>query len=284
MAVAQRIGVRLPAPVKRLAQGGLAFLDPLVVRRHRRRTGDRRPIPPVSLRARVGGVSISDFQRAGAWSADLIESAFAAVGRDIATAGPLLDLACGCGRTLAFLAERHPELELHGCDIDRPALAWLARNYPQIDTAVNGFEPPLPYPDGRFGSVVSVSLFTHLDAARQERWISEVRRVLAPGGVAVVSVHSPEAFTSFASGASPTAIPPERLARHAPLERAGFVFEATPPSRWNALRFIDADGGWGLAFHTEPWLREHWGPHFASLRLLRTGAHQEAVVLEAPAR
>lgn len=281
MSVAERIAVRLPAGAKSAAQAGLSIVDPLVVARHRKRNGDRRPIPPVALRARVGGVSITSFQDAGEWTADLVEAAFAAAGRDLDASGPVLDLACGCGRTLAPLAERHPSLELHGCDIDPPAVRWLASNHPLVRTQLNAFEPPLPYPDGHFGAVYSISLFTHLDAAGQDAWIAEVRRVLAPGGLAVLSVHSPEAFEAFASGERPTAIPPEQIAQHRPLDAAGFVYEASPPSRWNALRFIESGKGWGLAFHTEAWLREHWAPHFASLRVLRTGEPQEAVVLEA---
>ncbi len=108
--------------------------------------------------------------------------------------------------------------------------------------------------------VYSVSVFTHLDERGQFDWLAEVRRVLRPGGVALLTVHGEAAFQRFVSGASVGAIrsAPDRLAAESLAER-GFIYEAAEWSRWNALRFIGDGAGWGLAFHSEDYLRRPLG-------------------------
>ena len=45
-------------------------------------------------------------------------------------AGPrVLDMACGCGYGSALLAERHPDKQITGIDIDPEAIAYAQANY-----------------------------------------------------------------------------------------------------------------------------------------------------------
>ena len=68
-------------------------------------------------------------------------------------------------------------------NLDRVAL-------PEVDVAGTLDPPALPFADGRFGLVLCVDVLEHVDAVSALR---EIHRVLAPGGVAVISaVH----FTS----------------------------------------------------------------------------------------
>src|SRR5262249_19201845 len=43
---------------------------------------------------------------------------------------------------------------------------------------------PLPAKDGEFSLLIAHSVFTHLTKAQSEYYLSEVRRILAPGGIA----------------------------------------------------------------------------------------------------
>ena len=45
-----------------------------------------------------------------------------------------------------------------------------------------GFADALPYPDGSFDRVFSSMMFHHVETADKEKMLSEVRRVLRPGG------------------------------------------------------------------------------------------------------
>ena len=195
----------------------------------------------------------------------------------------MLDLGAGCGRVLLPLWRRWgSDTSFHGCDIDEAAIAWLRNHYPALPVETTRFHPPLPYATASFDFVYSVSVFTHLDEQGQFDWLAEVRRVLRPGGVALLTVHGESAFRRFVSGETVGAIhsAQERLGAES-LTQRGFVYEEAEPSRWNALRFIDGDSGWGLAFHSDDYLRRRWGDRFPSLEIIRERASQDMVLLTA---
>jgi SAM-dependent methyltransferase len=275
----RHVAARLPAPAKDAIQAALGLADPWLVRRHRRRTATRRPIPPLALRARVGAPGIVAFERSGARANRLLEHALAEAGRSVGDFGRVLDLGCGCGRSLVPLSLRYPGPAYHGCDIDEPAIAWLRRHHPELRVGVNAFAPPLPHGAGSFDLVYAISLFTHLDERGQDAWLAEVRRVLAPGGVGVLTIHGAEAFARFASGGSASAIPVERIVAHGPFEAGSFAYEEVAPSRWNAVRFIPDGAGWGLAFHGEDYVAERWGAVFDEVRVVRLDGVQDAVLV-----
>lgn len=264
-------------------QAVLSAVDPLIVRRYRRRTGYSEPIPPVALRARVGSPGIDAFVRNGRVYEELLPETLREAGRPLSAFDCVLDLGAGCGRVLVPLWRRFGDgATFHGCDIDSGAIAWLRANHPGLAVEVNEFHPPLPYPERSFDLVYSISVFSHLDERAQFEWLDEVRRVLRPGGLALLTVHGEQAFRRFASGEAVGAIrsAAERIAAGS-LDKRGFVYEEAEWSRWNALRFIDDGGGWGLAFHSEDYLRRHWGERFASLELVVGKAAQDMVLLGA---
>jgi SAM-dependent methyltransferase len=87
--------------------------------------------------------------------------------------GRVLDLGCGVGHSFRLLAPR----ETVGMDLDAAALEGQDRE------TVAGDMRSIPFPDGSFDSVLSVHSIEHVPDP--ERVLSEVRRVLAPGGTAV---------------------------------------------------------------------------------------------------
>jgi SAM-dependent methyltransferase len=87
--------------------------------------------------------------------------------------GRLLDLGCGVGHSFHLLAPR----ETVGVDIEPAALAGQQRETHAADMR------ELPFPAASFASVLSVQSLEHVPDP--ERVVREVRRVLAPGGVAM---------------------------------------------------------------------------------------------------
>src|SRR5262249_52952866 len=71
----------------------------------------------------------------------------------------------------------------HGVDISVPAIDAAARRYPRCEWIVANADRFIPYPDGSFSSVVSVT--SRMNA-------SEFRRVLQPDGRLMVAVPSPD--------------------------------------------------------------------------------------------
>jgi len=103
----------------------------------------------------------------------------------LATSQRVLDIGCGTG-TLAVLVKRlHPDVSVVGFDPDPKALARARKKAGRAGISVRfdqGFADELPYPDASFDHVLSSFVFHHLGNEDRAKTLSEVRRVLAPGG------------------------------------------------------------------------------------------------------
>ena len=87
------------------------------------------------------------------------------------------------------MAQRHGARRFTGCDVDAEAVAWCSANLEGGPFFVNSPEPPLPCEPEQFDLVYAISVFTHLDEPAQQDWLAELRRVLKPGGIALVTLH-----------------------------------------------------------------------------------------------
>lgn len=135
----------------------------------------------------------------------------------------LLEIGCGIGRLAYELGIRslgigpHPVLtagHYDGFDISKRAITWLNQNYAPVlrnfsfthlDIANARYNPSgtdgattthFPFADASYDMVCAFSVFTHMVSEEIQRYLAETRRVLAPGGRAVVTV--------FAIGTSDT--------------------------------------------------------------------------------
>lgn len=101
-----------------------------------------------------------------------------------------LDLGCASGRVLRHLALERPQMRALGCDINRLHVEWCNRHMPPGCTVFqNHAIPSLPLPDGSVDIVSAYSVFTHIEAM-ETAWLMELRRILRPGGIAWITVHS----------------------------------------------------------------------------------------------
>jgi SAM-dependent methyltransferase len=217
-------------------------------------------------------------------AAELAAALGLAGGRSPADCSSVLDLGCGSARVLPHMAALAPEAACAGCDIDAAAISWAAQHHPGIDWRRSGFQPPLPFADGQFDLIYSISVFSHLDARLQDAWLSELARVLAPDGVALLSVHGGHAFEQFRTGAVATGWCPRSAFSRAELAPGEFVFVPYRRSVWNAGELPGVDGDYGLAFHGGDYLRSHWGAWFEIAGVAERGmtAWQDIVVCLKP--
>jgi SAM-dependent methyltransferase len=96
---------------------------------------------------------------------------------------------------------------------------------------------PLPFPDASFDRIAAGTAFTKLVDAWAE-WLLELRRLVADDGQLVVGLSAPASFESLTGGSWDEA-------------RLGMTVLAAP----------DEPGG-RQVFHSEWWLRAHWGRAF----------------------
>jgi len=192
------------------------------------------------LQARVGGIPGYDYDLVGRGCHEAflraIPSTFDWRGARV------LDFGSGAGRTLRhFGAEAAAAAEFWACDIDAESVEWLRANLcPPFRAFCNGELPPLQLPDSSIDLIYSMSVFTHL-AETWSAWLAELHRVLAPGGLLVVTTLGPGSEADLG-------VPWDE-------ERTGML--VLMPER----DFVGTHGG-PLVFHSEWWLREHWGRAF----------------------
>jgi SAM-dependent methyltransferase len=236
------------------------MVDPLVVLRARSVTGASGvAIPPRRLRARTGAPGVREFLEGGGDAARELRGALGSAGRSLEDVGALLDFGCGSGRVLRHMVALTAGAQGSGCDVDARAIDWASRAYPDLGWAVSSSDPPLPFSSDSFDLVYSISVLSHLDEPRQDRWLTELRRVLRPGGAALLTVHGAYAFEQFRTGRVRTGwCPPEAFAR-APLGGGEFAFVPYLRSPWNEADLPGVGGPYGLAFHGAEYVREHWG-------------------------
>jgi SAM-dependent methyltransferase len=97
-----------------------------------------------------------------------------------------LDLGCGTGEFTAALAEAGAQAV--GADVAEAALARARARHPQLDFRLVPIDGPLPFEVGAFDLVWASEVIEHV--ADTARWLSEVRRVLAPRGRLLITTPS----------------------------------------------------------------------------------------------
>jgi hypothetical protein len=153
-------------------------------------------------------------------------------------------------------------------------IAWSADNVAFATFAVAPHEPPLPYPDGHFDLVFNHSVFTHIDARRQDLWLAELRRVLRPGGIALLTVHSTRQFDDLLSqleqGGEDGVPYREALERDGILFITEDLFIGTTHPDW-----------YHSTFHAPWYVYEHWRQFLDVRAHIHEGAiTQDMIVLE----
>jgi SAM-dependent methyltransferase len=264
--VRRSLGRVLPDPVKRLVRRALwAAADWPEARRWRAR-GWR--VPPRALRRTHPGVAW--FIESGACARRDLSDALRMVDCAFADFDCVLDFGCGSGRILQHLCRAHP-CRFFGCDVDPAAVRWAGRNLPRADLRVSPPMPPLPYEPDSFDLVIAVSVFTHLPESAQLAWLGELRRVLRPGGLALVTVTGCYAL-GHQRQRPDTLSDDQKLAMVSDdeLEREGLVYTEYPwvGSGGGRARRRGIEGSYGLARHSHAYIRKTWPTYLDVLDIL----------------
>lgn len=100
----------------------------------------------------------------------------------------VLDWGCGPGRVIRHLPDYFGTgCEFYGTDYNAESIAWCSQNLPGISFNHNGLEANLPYEDNFFDFIYGISIFTHLSEPKHREWFNELRRVLKPGGIMLLT-------------------------------------------------------------------------------------------------
>ncbi|HEX4480002.1 MAG TPA: class I SAM-dependent methyltransferase [Rudaea sp.] len=244
---------KLVTPLRKLGLLNVAF-------RHYERYSARRtsktavsetklPVPPAQLLYQVAGSADA------AWFLACGEAVFGAIDELLGRQGvPLsrlkrvLDFGCGCGRVLRWWQPVSGP-SIGGCDYNPAMVSWCASNLPFAHVESNELVPPLRYTDASFDFVYAISVFTHLSADLQTRWMTELKRIIAPGGWLLVTTQG----SNFID-----ALDVDERARFTRGERVVHYDEASGSNLCNA-------------YHPEAFVRGAWSAGFRIAEFLPAG-------------
>ncbi|MBN2458145.1 class I SAM-dependent methyltransferase [Candidatus Woesearchaeota archaeon] len=99
----------------------------------------------------------------------------------------LLDVGCGLGYMTARLSGR---FQATGIDLDKDCIRFAADQDPKGKYMVADAGKKLPFKDDTFDYVISSEVIEHVEDDRL--FLNEIRRVLKPGGLAVITTPSSE--------------------------------------------------------------------------------------------
>lgn len=107
----------------------------------------------------------------------------------------LLDLGCGSGTYTTLFAEQVGASHVVGVDVDPEALELAKKK--GIEVLKADLSLPLPFADGEFKIVVSSQVIEHLHDS--DSFASEIHRILAPDGYAVLATENLAAWHNVLS-------------------------------------------------------------------------------------
>lgn len=220
------------------------------------------PVPQAENMQRIGSTERDWFLFSGASFVEKLDEVFGIPNRKNVH---VLDWGCGCGRLTRHLISKGYG-RITGIDIDPVNANWCQANLPGADFSLVSTDIPTPLQSGSVDLVIGHSVFTHLTEADQFLWLSELNRLLKPGGHALVTV-----MANFSS-----AIDPFDFDTYRALQRDGFLDVGWQEDGVDSQK----PGFYRRIFHTVDYVLRHWSAYFEVCAALEGFSdHQNAIVL-----
>lgn len=235
------------------------------------------PIPDIHNITRVAGPkgTQESYLIGGATTFYQINSILDVVlGTHLSSFETIVDWGVGCGRVIRHFEEsvgylgiaKNYNWNLIGLDIDPVNIQWCKDNLPDIGRfdvlSFDGFD----LEDDSVDLLYGISVFTHLTEYEQHRWLSEINRIMKPGGMVIVTVHGEGSFYK-----SPTSI-------CLPFVEKFDFFDGVADSAIGS----DLDTYYRAAYHSRRYLNKYWTEYFefSAIIPLANSFNQDFIVLK----
>ncbi|WP_116611783.1 class I SAM-dependent methyltransferase [Paraburkholderia unamae] len=248
---------------------------------------DRRIFEDASLRSRVApfpppelmqAVSATDNEQHFAMhGTHIFEAISKSSPKSLSEFASILDFGCGCGR-LGRMFLGHPS-KIVGCDIDTRHVEWINANLTHMSAVKSEPNKPLPFDDGSFDAIISVSVFSHITEVSQEFYLTELSRIAKQGAYLFLSTHGETAFRKVRTSErmfSLVGIPAEALPdASSRMDGGQYAF-----IRQGAGHPTESDYDYGITFIPTTYVLDKWNRHFEIVEIVPGAIHdwQDIVV------
>ncbi len=223
------------------------------------RMRDTAPLPPRHRRESYWGDRHYDYWRSGLRHALKTAAVSASAGVPITPDSRVLELGPSTCRVLRHFHFQLGVEQVWGAEINPTSVQWVMDHLPPaFRVFTSAPEPHLPLPDESFDLVYAMSVFTHIDR-HELAWLLELRRILRPGGVLAVSVHSERTWLDKDPQIN---LFRNLVARGSTIQEGAVTlddFERPMPRERVTFTFPGPDGANCQVFHAESYLRRVWG-------------------------
>ena len=198
----------------------------------------------------------------------------------------VLEIGAASGRVIRHFAAQDPACEAWATDIDGQHVEWMAQHLGAglipVHTTVM---PSLPLADGYIDLVLAYSVFTHIDEL-ESAWLAELRRVLRPGGLAIVTAHTERSWELVQPGIGLYDALLDLADNIEEIEVNEALLSGPMPAPRIAMSWPTvADVYNSVVFHSCDYIRARWGRFFDVVDIVEEASeYQAVVVLKVPSR
>jgi len=173
----------------------------------------------------------------------------------------ILDFGCGIGR-VSLMLHHLANQPTHCCDVNEYSVDYMKRQLPDVDTRLTAFQPPLPYDSDSFDALFSISIWTHLHPGMQVPWLVEMRRILKPGGYALISIAGDYVLPNRKK-----TYPEWEKYTEEDVRLQGQLYLQYRRLNSHPENFPGITKSYGTTIHDHEFVRETWGSLFSSLEI-----------------
>ncbi|MBK8816885.1 MAG: methyltransferase domain-containing protein [Methylococcaceae bacterium] len=223
--------------------------------------------PSPTLRWRVhGAFDLDSFIQVGQRDSHDICTMLEQINYPLSGFKNILEFGCGCGRVFRHIRKQAPNANSVGTDIDNEAITWCRENIPNAAFSTNPATPPSEFTDNRFDFVYAISVFTHLDEDLQNAWLAELKRIVRPGGILLLTVHGAACYRDLPQSDKDI------------IATKGILFRVAQTGK---LKVDGLPDFYQNTYHSEDYVKREWGKLFTVLGYFERGIndHQDAVLL-----
>ncbi|MBL8924559.1 MAG: methyltransferase domain-containing protein [Myxococcaceae bacterium] len=201
----------------------------------------------------------------------IAQAACSRFGKPLGRATRLLDFGVGWGRIVRYFLRDVAPQNIHGVDVTPQVLGICQSLLPVGDYRLVKPRGAFDYADASFDLVTAFSVFSHLSADNGLHWIREMHRVVAPGGLVVLTTLS-RSFVALCRDVATNPGASDWAKGMAESVTRSYPDWKTKLAKFpeDELLYLSSGGGfdslapddYGWAMVPAAWARKNWGPYF----------------------